>query len=82
MSKLILVKFHYIRNVMCVVCCLELKTSSFAVMWGGRSIMFSLSGLFFTEKGRFVTHSLCNGPIEFNLRLDHGLYRDVRDWLT
>ena len=29
-----------------------------------------------------ILELICNKPIEFNLRLDHGLNGDARDWLT
>ena len=31
---------------------------------------------------RNILELICNGPVEFNLRLDHGLNGDVREWLT
>ena len=29
-----------------------------------------------------ILELICNEPAEFNLRLDHGLNEDVREWLT
>ena len=31
---------------------------------------------------RNIMELICNEPVEFNLRLDHGLNGDVREWLT
>ena len=31
---------------------------------------------------RNILELICNEPAEFNLRLDHGLNEDVREWLT
>ena len=31
---------------------------------------------------RKILELICNEPVEFNLRLDHGLNEDVREWLT
>ena len=31
---------------------------------------------------RNILELICNEPVEFNLRLDHGLNEDVREWLT
>ena len=31
---------------------------------------------------RNILELICNEPVEFNLRLDHGLSGDVREWLT
>ena len=31
---------------------------------------------------RTILELICNAPAEFNLRLDHGLNGDVREWLT
>ena len=31
---------------------------------------------------RNILELMCNEPVEFNLRLDHGLNRDVQEWLT
>ena len=30
----------------------------------------------------YILELICNEPAEFNLRLDHGLNEDVREWLT
>ena len=31
---------------------------------------------------RNILELICNEPVEFNLRLDHGLNHDVQEWLT
>ena len=31
---------------------------------------------------RNILELICNEPVEYNLRLDHGLNEDVREWLT
>ena len=31
---------------------------------------------------RNILELICDEPVEFNLRLDHGLNGDVREWLT
>ena len=31
---------------------------------------------------RNILELICNEPVEFNFRLDHGLNGDVREWLT
>ena len=31
---------------------------------------------------RYILELICNEPVEFNLRLDHGFNGDVREWFT
>ena len=61
--------FIQFNNALLYTCKLQLHSSESALC-GSKGTL------------RNIQELICNEPVQFKLRLDHGLNEDVREWLT